>query len=256
MATLLLKKSYQIKTLKEIPFQDLWGNHGVFTTMRLIGKPLKIIFLKNHLKNIINSSKAYNIYKVNLLNNLKKILKYNLIINRSYNHLLRLAITKDVVSISIRRRLSPDKDFKLKFYKHKRAKAQHKNLNYKKILKNMKKINTKKYDLALINKNRIYETGTANLLFIKNNKIYSPKDNFYKGITLKYISKQIKINFKDILIKNLKDYDEIILVGSGKGIVAATKIEEIKWARKSTKYFKILKNLYKTAVTKCPLYYS
>ena len=48
MATLLLKKSYQINTLNEVPFKDLWGKHGVFTTIRLIGKPLKIVFLQNH----------------------------------------------------------------------------------------------------------------------------------------------------------------------------------------------------------------
>ena len=46
MATLLLKKSYLTSSLKEVPFKDLWGSHGVFTTMRVIGKPFKIIFLK------------------------------------------------------------------------------------------------------------------------------------------------------------------------------------------------------------------
>ena len=46
MATLLLKKSYLTNSLKEVPFKDLWGSHGVFTTMRVIGKPFKIIFLK------------------------------------------------------------------------------------------------------------------------------------------------------------------------------------------------------------------
>ena len=56
MATLLLKKSYQINTLNEVPFKDLWGKHGVFTTIRLIGKPLKIVFLQNHLTNLINST--------------------------------------------------------------------------------------------------------------------------------------------------------------------------------------------------------
>ena len=57
MATLLLKKSYQISSLKEVPFKDLWGSHGVFTTMRLIGKPLKIVFLQNHISNLVNSTK-------------------------------------------------------------------------------------------------------------------------------------------------------------------------------------------------------
>ena len=47
MATLLLKKSYLINSLKEVPFKDLWGKHGIFTTMRIIGKPVKIIFFRN-----------------------------------------------------------------------------------------------------------------------------------------------------------------------------------------------------------------
>ena len=33
MVTYLLKKSYQRRTLKEINFNDLWGDNGVFTTM-------------------------------------------------------------------------------------------------------------------------------------------------------------------------------------------------------------------------------
>ena len=66
MATLLLKKSYLISSLKEVPYKDLWGSHGVFTTMRVIGKPLKIVFLKSHLDNLINSTKSYNILKKNL----------------------------------------------------------------------------------------------------------------------------------------------------------------------------------------------
>ena len=42
MATLLLKKSYRHKDLKEIKFNDLWNLRGIFTTMRVIGKPTKI----------------------------------------------------------------------------------------------------------------------------------------------------------------------------------------------------------------------
>ena len=43
MATLLLKKSYQLNNLKEVNFKDLWGSRGVFTTMRMVGKPPKLI---------------------------------------------------------------------------------------------------------------------------------------------------------------------------------------------------------------------
>ena len=55
MATLLLKKSYQLSNLKEVTFKDLWGSRGVFTTMRMIGKPPKLILLKPHIENLIKS---------------------------------------------------------------------------------------------------------------------------------------------------------------------------------------------------------
>ena len=66
MATLLLKKSYLTNSLKEVSFKDLWGSHGVFTTMRVIGKPLKIIFLKNHLYNLINSTRDYKLSLIHI----------------------------------------------------------------------------------------------------------------------------------------------------------------------------------------------
>ena len=53
MVTYLLKKSYQHKTLKEVNFKDLWGDKGVFTTMRIFGKPAKILFFNSHIKNLI-----------------------------------------------------------------------------------------------------------------------------------------------------------------------------------------------------------
>ena len=59
MATLLLKKSYLIKDLKEIKFKDLWNDYGVFTTMRVMGKDKKILFFKEHIENLIRSLKIY-----------------------------------------------------------------------------------------------------------------------------------------------------------------------------------------------------
>ena len=63
MVTLLLKKSYLISSLKEVPFKDLWGSHGVFTTMRVIDKSRKILFFKEHINNLIKSLKIYKKYK-------------------------------------------------------------------------------------------------------------------------------------------------------------------------------------------------
>ena len=73
MATNLLKRSYQLKDLKEIDFKNLWGDHGIFTTMWIFGKPPKILFLKTILKNLIKSLKIYGVKKRSLRKNIQKL---------------------------------------------------------------------------------------------------------------------------------------------------------------------------------------
>ena len=247
MAKFLLKKSYQLKDLKEISFNDLWGNKGVFTTMRLVGNKNKIVLKKNHLNNLISSTKKYKIRKKNL----KKILLS--LINKSLkknfnNHLLRIALNKKTISISIRKRLTPKKEFKLKVFNYKRIEPKYKNLFYKQILKRLSNLDNTKYDLALCYKDKILETGTSNLLFVKNGKYFSPKNNCYIGNTIKYLNKKIKIDFKDIKIKDLANFQEILLVGSGKTVTSVSSIDELNWKRKSFLYSKKVNKVYNNLI--------
>ena len=101
MVTYLLKKSYQLKDLKEINFKDLWGDYGIFTTMWVYGKPPKILFFKEHIQNLIRSLKSYNINKRNLKNDILKTINKNLSKKKNYNHLLRVALNKNILSISL-----------------------------------------------------------------------------------------------------------------------------------------------------------
>ncbi len=255
MATYLLKRSYQLKDLKQIEFQDLWGDHGIFTTMWLFGKPAKILFFNNHLKNLISSLKKYKITKKNLKADILKIINYNLSKNKKYNHLLRIAINKKVISISLRKRLKPKLNFDLKLVKLKREKPQFKNLKYKKILSYLSKMNNSKSDIALVFNNKILETGTSNILFVKDEEIFTPKKGYYEGNTYKFFKTKIKkIIKKDILIKDIKKYDEILLIGSGKGVTSVKRIKEIKWKRKNLRKFKILLRHYNNVINKCDSY--
>ena len=255
MATYLLKKSYQLKDLKQIEFQDLWGDHGIFTTMWLFGKPAKILFLNNHLKNLISSLKKYKITKKNLKTDILKIINYNLSKKKKYNHLLRIAINKKVISISLRKRLKPKLNFDLKLVKLKREKPQFKNLKYKKILSYLSKMNNSKSDIALVSNNKILETGTSNILFVKDEEIFTPKKGYYEGNTYKFFKTKIKkIIKKDILIKDIKKYDEILLIGSGKGVTSVKRIKEIKWKRKNLRKFKFLLKHYNNVINKCNSY--
>ena len=255
MVKYLLKKSYQLKDLKQTEFNDLWGDHGIFTTMWIFGKPGKILFFNNHLRNLISSLKKYQIKKRSLKADILKIINKNLSKKKKYNHLLRIALNKKIISISLRKRVKPKLSFNLKLVKFRREKPKFKNLKYKKILSYLSKMDNSQSDIALVSNKKMLETGTSNLLFIKNKKFYTPKKDYYEGNTYKYFKTKIKrILKKDILLKEIHRYDEILLLGSGKGVTSVKTINEIKWKRKNLEKFKILSKYYNDAIKKCNTY--
>ena len=255
MVKYLLKKSYQLKNLKEIKFKDLWGDHGIFTTMWIFGKPPKIIFFDNHIKNLIKSLDKYGIRKKNLKKTIIKIINQNLSKKKNYNHLLRIALSKNIISISLRKRLTPKLNFDLKVVKYKREKPEYKNLKYKKIISFLSKMDNSKSDIILISKNKVMETGTSNLLFIKDKEVFGPKKDYYEGNTYKFLKTKIKkISKKNIYIKDLNSYDEILLIGSGKGVASVKTIKEIGWKRKNLNQFNIFLRYYNLAIKKSKIY--
>jgi len=233
MAIFLLKKSYQASNQKEIGFKDLWGSHGVFTTIRLLGKPGKLILFKSHFKGLIKSLKKYKIYSKNIETNIKRLIYSSINKNINYDHLFRIALTKKIISISIRKRLKPKKNFELKIINYKRIDPVTKNLYYKKILKELNKYDPSKTDIALVYKGKILETCTSNILFFKNKEYFSPKNNCYIGNTINYLKGKIKISFKDIYYRDLKKFDEIMLIGSGKGVTSVKYIKQMNWKSKN-----------------------
>ena len=243
MVKYLLKKSYQRKNFKEIEFDDLWNKDGVFTTMWIYNKPPKILFFKTHIDNLIKSLKAYKIYDKAIKSKILKVISENVDKTKSYNHLLRVALNKKIISISLRNRVKPKQKFGIKLVHYERVKPEYKNLKYKKILGYLSKMNTSKEDIALCVKDKIFETGTSNLLFVKKNKIYSPKNKYYRGTNIKFYEKKFNIIKKDIYLKELNHFDEILLVGSGKGVVSTSYILDRNWRRKKTKVFN---SMYKT----------
>ncbi len=255
MVTYLLKKSYLLKNLEQIKFNDLWGDHGIFTTMWIFGKPAKILFFDKHLKNLVSSLKKYQIKKKSLNANILKIINKNLSKKKKYNHLLRIAVNNKVISISLRKRIKPKLNFNLKLVKLKREKPEFKNLKYKKILSHLSKMDNSRSDIALMSDKKILETGTSNLLFVKNKKFFTPKKGYYEGNTYKYFKKKIKrIIKKDILLREIHSYDEILLLGSGKGVTSVRTIDEIRWKRKNLEKFKILSRYYDDVIKKCNSY--
>ena len=255
MVNFLLKKSYRRKDLKELDFKDLWGDHGIFTTMWIFGKPPKILFFKDHLSNLLKSLIKYKISKKFLKKDILSLLNKNLSKEKNYNHLLRVALNKNIISISLRKRLVPKLNFNLKLVNLRRNRPQFKNLKYKKILSYLSKMDNSKSDIGLVFKKKLHETGTSNLLFIRNDKIYTPKKDYYEGITYKFFKSKVKKIFKEeIFVNELEKFDEILLIGSGKGVTSVKTIKQISWRRKKLKQYKVFSKYYNSAIENCNYY--
>ena len=252
MANILFKKSYQHKTLKKIPFDDLWNKKGIFTTIRVLGKPRKFLFIEENIKNLNRSLKIMSINTHIGKNILDTVINQLFKKNIYYDHLFRIAVSGNKISLSLRKRPPFKEQFKGILVSYQRPNWELKHLKYNKILSFLKKINSQSEEIILTKNNLILEGGTTNILCVKNNIIYVPKSGHYSGITLQFFLKHSKRKiFKKNLTKTrLQECDEILLVGSGKGVVAVENIPQIHWHKNGNTVFNEFHRIYKSYISK------
>jgi len=245
MVNFSFKKSYNFNRFNNVKYDHLWGSKGVFTTVRVVGNSPRYIFLKDHLLQLNKSLKKLNI-KFTLTEKKLLALIPNQLNIKKFNHLLRIAVKQNLISISLRPRLTPSNNFQCQLVNYQRVNARVKNLHYKKILSLQKNIDMQKKEILFYSKKMILEGSTTNLIMIKNNQMIMPTGNYYKGVTMNFFLKRFKnkCKFKSITFEDLLSADEIILIGSGKGVVKVSSIPQIKWFSSSSKMFKRLSSIY------------
>jgi len=252
MANILFKKSFQHNIFKKILFDELWNKKGIFTTIHVLGKPRNFLFLKEHLCKLNQSLQFFSInFKID--NTLFNIVEKNLFKkNIYYDHLFRIAINNKKISFSLRKKVKIKNNFTGVLVTYQRPKWRLKHLQYNKVIKFLNKINSNYEEIILTKNNFIYEGATTNIIFVKNNIIYLPKNGFYFGITLKFLLKKNKRRTikKNIKIDQLHDYDEILLVGTGKGVVYVEKIPQINWYMRKITIFNEFQRIYKSYIIK------
>jgi branched-subunit amino acid aminotransferase/4-amino-4-deoxychorismate lyase len=250
MAKILFKKSYLHKFLTPLPFDDLWGKKGVFTTIRVVGNPPKFILLDEHVMNLNISLKKFGINFILTHQQMNELIHTSIYDNTSYDHLLRIAINSKKISISLRPRVQFNKFFTATIVNDQRVYPLLKNLYYKKIISLLENNNNSSNEVILTKNGLILEGCTTNILCVRMKKIYMPITHYYKGVTLKYIinKNRKKIIKRNIFVKDLSLYEEILLLGSGKGVVNISAIPEINWKKQSDSIYKQTLSLYKKLI--------
>ena len=182
MANTLFKKSYLYKTFKNIPYDNLWNSKGVFTTVRIKGKPFKLLFFKEHIRNLNQSLKAMNIKFVLTSSLFNKKFKNFFNNNVRYDHLLRIAINNKKISFSLRKQKKIPSSFKGILVNYIRPNPLVKNLYYKKILGLLKSVHTTKYEIILTHNKKLLEGCTTNIICVRNTKLYIFGKTFFTTI--------------------------------------------------------------------------
>lgn len=125
-----------------------------------------------------------------------------------------------------------EKGVKLKTFPIKRTWAQAKTINYiPAIMIHKKAVKLGFYDgIYLDEKNNILEDANANLFFIINNNLVTPKDEILFGITRKVLLNLLKKEFiiveRAVNLRELPQISECFLTVSSKEIVPVIQIDE------------------------------
>lgn len=74
---------------------------------------------------------------------------------------------------------------------------------------------------------KIYESSTANIFFIKGEKLLTPKSGIYKGIIRKKIIENNDVEQRDILFEELENFDGVFITNSLFKILPVVQIDNV-----------------------------
>ena len=80
------------------------------------------------------------------------------------------------------------------------------------------------------------------------NSNFQDAQNYYEKVLKIDPNHFTALNNLGAIYKSINDYDEIILIGSGKGVTSVSKINDLKWKRRKTGCYTKLNKIYNSLV--------
>lgn len=103
---------------------------------------------------------------------------------------------------------------------------------YENILQKQEAVKKGYNDLIFLNEeDKITETSCANIFFVKDKKIYTPKvsDGLLEGVIRRWIMDNYEVIETSIDIEDISEYDEVFITNSLMGIMKVSKINNTSY---------------------------
>lgn len=222
-------------------------SYAVFDYIRTYnGKPFKLI---DHIERLIESSKlikiehSYTVAEIeNVVLNLLEInndgLEKSIKIIMSggvSNSMYQTSSATLVIYIDPFKPKNPDiytKGVRLKSIKYTRDVPESKNTNYLEgVMQAQVNKDTDIYEPLYFSDSQVFETSNSNIFVVKDNVIYTPKNNIFlgaaRGVVVNDLKNKFQIIEQDFDLNFLLNADEVFLTSSGKEVVSVVCVDDI-----------------------------
>lgn len=215
------------------------------------------LFLDDHLKRLEESlSKSHVACD---LSNFKSYVNTLIEVNNSINKNIKIDVAEDKFRIYYMESFYPDQEQYVTGVETITAKIERDNPTVKKLNMSYKeKINQlkgDKFEVVLVNdSNELTEGSRANLLFIKNQTIYSaPLNEILVGITYNNVIKMAKkmhlsICYETVSLENYMDMEACFLTGTSLGVLPIKSIDDVHYDSSNHELVLQLMKAYQTVV--------
>ena len=238
-----------------IAYQEPWSESGAFTTMRLdVGKSWRCPYLfEQHIERLFKTFDTLELrclYKRPWLEQCVK--DFIQTIPDEGTYLLRVMMSDVIVSLSAKPRVEPAHMQLGHLWEYSRPTPNLKTLDYSDILDALSDIDRSREELLLVSEDdRLLEGATTCLMFVQGQRVVVPSRERLDSITLKLVLERLQgleIVEDDVYCTELKQYEEILLCGCGKGIVNLGEIPELEWQCRSINTFRKVRILHDNAL--------
>ena len=231
-----------------------WGLPGAFSTLRRFASG-HLPFRDDYLDRLLDSANRIGANwlpdKKELSERLDEFLSTQ---PDDLDGLIRICLFDDLLGISSRPALSDGNPVEGWLLEYRRPEPLAKCTGEAQLYGRLSELDGATEDWVLIDpKDKdLRESATSNLIFAQGNELLIPEKFILQGIVLNklipFLTSEFSVTRGTPLEQEVRDFDEIILCGTGRGVAPLTALPELGWTSRNNQVFQKARSQYQELV--------